>query len=27
VAATNGTATRSAAGLVMGVDADGVWVL
>ena len=27
VAATNGTNTRSAAGIVMGVDANGVWVL
>lgn len=27
VAATSGTGTRSAAGVVMGVDADGVWVL
>ncbi|PVX80047.1 hypothetical protein [Paraburkholderia unamae] len=27
VAATNGTNTRSAAGLVFGVDAGGVWVL
>jgi hypothetical protein len=26
VAATNGTNTRSAAGLVVGLDADGVWV-
>lgn len=26
VAATNGTNTRSAAGTVVGVDADGVWV-
>ncbi len=27
VAATNGTNTRSAAGVVVGVEADGVWVL
>lgn len=27
VALTNGTGTRSAAGIVIGVDADGVWVL
>lgn len=27
VAATNGTATRSAAGIVVGIDSDGVWVL
>lgn len=27
VAATNGTNTRSIAGTVLGVDADGVWVL
>lgn len=27
VAATNGTNTRSVAGTVMGLDADGVWVL
>lgn len=27
VAATNGTNTRSAAGVVMGIDTDGVWVL
>jgi len=27
VAATNGAATRSAAGIVLGVEADGVWVL
>lgn len=26
VAATNGTGTRSAAGIVVGLDADGVWV-
>lgn len=26
VALTNGTATRSAAGIVVGLDADGVWV-
>jgi hypothetical protein len=26
VAATNGTNTRSAAGIVLGVDADGVWI-
>lgn len=26
VALTNGTSTRSAAGIVVGVDADGVWV-
>lgn len=26
VAATNGTNTRSAAGVVVGVDSDGVWV-
>lgn len=26
VAATNGTDTRSAAGIVVGVDSDGVWV-
>ncbi|MGS1019196.1 hypothetical protein [Burkholderia glumae] len=26
VAATDGTGTRSAAGIVLGVDADGVWV-
>lgn len=26
VAATNGTATRSAAGIVVGLDASGVWV-
>ncbi len=26
VAATDGTATRSAAGKVLGVEADGVWV-
>jgi len=26
VAATNGTNTRSAAGIVVGVEADGVWV-
>ncbi|SFK92329.1 hypothetical protein SAMN05216302_102124 [Nitrosomonas aestuarii] len=26
VAKTNGTATRSAAGIVVGVDTDGVWV-
>ena len=26
VAATNGSSTRSAAGIVIGVDADGVWV-
>lgn len=26
VAATNGANTRSAAGIVVGVDADGVWV-
>lgn len=26
VAATSGTNTRSAAGIVVGVDADGVWV-
>ncbi|BBL70334.1 hypothetical protein [Methylogaea oryzae] len=26
VAATNGTNTRSAAGIVVGVDSDGVWV-
>lgn len=26
VAATNGTATRSVAGKVVGVDSDGVWV-
>jgi len=27
VAATNGAGTRSAAGIVQGVEADGVWVL
>lgn len=27
VAKTNGTNTRSAAGIVLGVDIDGVWVL
>jgi len=27
VAATNGSNTRSAAGIVLGIDADGVWVL
>lgn len=27
VAATNGAATRSAAGVVIGLDSDGVWVL
>lgn len=27
VALTNGTGTRSAAGIVVGIDADGVWVL
>jgi hypothetical protein len=27
VALTNGTSTRSAAGIVIGVEADGVWVL
>lgn len=27
VAATTGGATRSAAGIVLGLDADGVWVL
>lgn len=27
VAKTNGTSTRSAAGIVIQVDADGVWVL
>ncbi|RJX32330.1 MAG: hypothetical protein C4516_04325 [Oxalobacter sp.] len=27
VAATSGTNTRSAAGTVIGIDADGVWVL
>ena len=26
VAATNGTSTRSAAGVVVGIEADGVWV-
>jgi hypothetical protein len=26
VAKTNGTSTRSAAGIVLGVEADGVWV-
>ncbi|WP_027366940.1 hypothetical protein [Desulfocurvibacter africanus] len=26
VAATNGTNTRSAAGIVVGIDSDGVWV-
>lgn len=26
VAKTNGTATRSAAGIVVGVESDGVWV-
>lgn len=26
VAATDGTGTRSAAGIVVGVDSDGVWV-
>lgn len=26
VAKTNGTGTRSAAGIVVGVDADGIWV-
>lgn len=26
VAATNGTGTRSAAGIVVGLDTDGVWV-
>jgi hypothetical protein len=26
VAKTNGTSTRSRAGIVMGVDSDGVWV-
>lgn len=26
VAATNGTGTRSAAGIVVGLDSDGVWV-
>lgn len=26
VALTNGTSTRSAAGIVVGVDSDGVWV-
>lgn len=26
VAATNGTGTRSAAGIVVGIDSDGVWV-
>lgn len=26
VAATNGTNTRSAAGIVVGLDSDGVWV-
>lgn len=26
VAATNGTNTRSAAGIVLGIDADGVWI-
>lgn len=26
VAATDGTGTRSAAGIVLGVDSDGVWV-
>lgn len=26
VAKTNGTATRSAAGIVLGVESDGVWV-
>jgi len=26
VAATDGTSTRSAAGVVVGVDADGIWV-
>lgn len=27
VAATNGTSTRSVAGIVLGVESDGVWVL
>lgn len=27
VAATNGTNTRSAAGVMVGLDSDGVWVL
>jgi len=27
VAATNGTNTRSQAGIVVGIDSDGVWVL
>lgn len=27
VAKTNGTATRSAAGTVVGIDADGVWII
>jgi hypothetical protein len=27
VAATNGGSTRSAAGTVVGIDDDGVWVL
>lgn len=26
VAATNGTGTRSAAGIVLGIDTDGVWI-
>lgn len=26
VAATSGTNTRSAAGIVLGIDADGVWI-
>ncbi|MDT8383002.1 MAG: hypothetical protein RRB22_01150 [Gammaproteobacteria bacterium] len=26
VSATNGTGTRSAAGIVIGIDADGVWI-
>lgn len=26
VSKTNGTATRSAAGIVVGIDSDGVWV-